>query len=508
MMSSGYYQHESRSGPHGGDHRIQKYDLLQENMTVPVTLLPEEAIFPMRSRSGTMDSGRPKKKIGLAALVVLTFYTVSGGPFGIEDIVRAGGPFYALMGFSLLIVWAIPEALITCELSTAMPEASGSVAWVEAAFGPWWAFQKGYLSWLSGVADNALYPILFLDCLLELFADDKGVPPLSGDESAVLKWLVVISVTLALTYLNYRGLDVVTEVAIVICLFSLLPFIIFCVLGAPHVDPSKWLVTPPGGLSGVDWRLLLNTFFWNINYWESAASFSGEVENPGKTFPRGIALAVLLVFLSTFIPVLIGTGASHDPYQEWTDGYFVHLSSEIVGPWLSYWMMIGGTLTTIGMFEAEMSSDAWLVAGMAERGILPAWLAERNAYGTPTWGILLSASGVILLCWMRFSEIVQLLNLLFCLGQVIEFMAFLELRRSQPDLARPYKIPLGFNAMCVVIAFPLLFIAIIISFSSARTLFLAFFVAMLGIPLHKLLTHFKVQYPSSFLGPRQESVRS
>lgn len=51
------------------------------------------------------------------------FSLVSGGPFGIEDIVRAGGPFYALLGFSLLLVWAVPEALVTAELSTAMPEA-------------------------------------------------------------------------------------------------------------------------------------------------------------------------------------------------------------------------------------------------------------------------------------------------------------------------------------------------------------------------------------------------
>ena len=67
------------------------------------------------------------KKLGLFGLVALIFYEVSGGPFGIEDIVKAGGPFYAITGFSLLLVWAIPEALITAELSTAMPEASGSV---------------------------------------------------------------------------------------------------------------------------------------------------------------------------------------------------------------------------------------------------------------------------------------------------------------------------------------------------------------------------------------------
>jgi len=243
-------------------HQTQDYDLL------PVG---GDGITVLRSRSGSAEGGgnsatspRPKK-IGLAALVVLTFYTVSGGPFGIEDIVRAGGPFYALLGFTLLLVWAVPEALITCELSTAMPEASGSVAWVEAAFGPWWAFQKGYMSWLSGVADNALYPILFLDCALELVTDESGATPLDWDESGGARWVLIILLTTALTYLNYRGLDVVTEVAIGICLFSLLPFAAFCVLGASQVDPARWLQAPPGGLAGVDWRLLLNTFFWFVN---------------------------------------------------------------------------------------------------------------------------------------------------------------------------------------------------------------------------------------------------
>ena len=58
------------------------------------------------------------------------------------------------------------------------------------------------------------------------------------------------------------------NVAIVVCLLSLMPFMVFCVCGSFQVDPSRWLEAPPGGLSGVDWRLLLNTFFWNINFWE------------------------------------------------------------------------------------------------------------------------------------------------------------------------------------------------------------------------------------------------
>jgi hypothetical protein len=99
--------------------------------------------------------------------VVLVFYGVSGGPFGVEPAVAAGvsdrvalgfcdgfvfelqltgscalqGPLIALLGFIVLpIAWSIPEALITAELSTAFPEASGFVAWVTTAYGPFWGF--------------------------------------------------------------------------------------------------------------------------------------------------------------------------------------------------------------------------------------------------------------------------------------------------------------------------------------------------------------------------------
>lgn len=57
-----------------------------------------------------------------------------------------------------------------------------------------------------------------------------------------------------------------------------------------------------------------------------------------------MALAVVLVFLSLLLPLLVGIGASPDTdnFDKWTDGYFVHLGIEIVGPWLGYWMTFAG----------------------------------------------------------------------------------------------------------------------------------------------------------------------
>jgi amino acid transporter len=204
-----------------------------------------------------------------------------------------------------------------------------------------------------------------------------------------------------------------------------------------------------------------------------------------------MGIAVLLVFFSAFLPILIGTGASKAPYSAWTDGYFVTLGGEIVGPWLSYWLMLASGLTNIGMFEAEMSSDAWQIAGMADRGILPSFLGTRNAYDTPTYGILLSASGILCLCWMSFSEVIDMLNLLFCFGQAIEFFAFLYLRIYKNDMPRPYRIPLGNVGCCLMTLFPLLFIGVIIYFSSLMALIVSTSLTLFGIVLFYLLQYAK-----------------
>lgn len=59
-----------------------------------------------------------------------------------QDAVSNGGPLLAIVGFVVLpIIWSVPEAMVTAELATAFPENSGYVAWVTAAFGPFWGFQ-------------------------------------------------------------------------------------------------------------------------------------------------------------------------------------------------------------------------------------------------------------------------------------------------------------------------------------------------------------------------------
>jgi amino acid transporter len=204
-----------------------------------------------------------------------------------------------------------------------------------------------------------------------------------------------------------------------------------------------------------------------------------------------MAWAILLVFVTLFVPILVATGASSRPYTEWTDGYFVDLGRQIAGPWLSYWLMFASALSNVGMFEAEMSSDSWQVAGMADRGILPSALSLRSQYDTPTFGILLSAGGVVCLGWMNFGEVVAMLNLLYCYSQLIEFAAFIQLRIAQPDLPRPYRIPMGTKGVIAMLSAPVAFICIVVYFSSYLAIALSIALTLLGTAMFYLLQEAK-----------------
>eukprot|EP00958_Prasinococcus_capsulatus_P020846 scaffold2761_cov391-Prasinococcus_capsulatus_cf.AAC.11 len=68
---------------------------------------------------------------------------------------------------------------------------------------------------------------------------------------------------------------------------------------------------------------------------------------------------------------------------------------------------------------------------------------DDDRFGTPTYGILLSALGVVVLGPLSFGSVVEMLNFLYCIAALLEFSAFVWLRHKRPDLQRPFKVPLG-----------------------------------------------------------------
>lgn len=71
-------------------------------------------------------------------------------------------------------------------------------------------------------------------------------------------------------------------------------------------------------------------------------------------------------------------------------------------------------LCTMKKMKCVKNNCEMQVAGMAEKGILPKVLGTRNKYGAPTYGIVMSATGIAALATLSFSEVAFLVESFSC----------------------------------------------------------------------------------------------
>src|SRR5208282_4155226 len=123
--------------------------------------------FPFHSR---------RRKMLFVPLVAATYFMVSGGPYGIEDILGGAGFLKAILILLILpFVWCLPTALMIGELASAIPAEGGFYVWVRRALGSFWGYQESWLSLTASVFDMALYPSIFVLYLGKLSSAMSGI---------------------------------------------------------------------------------------------------------------------------------------------------------------------------------------------------------------------------------------------------------------------------------------------------------------------------------------------
>src|SRR5450631_2613191 len=109
---------------------------------------------------------RVPRKVRLLPLIAATYFMVSGGPYGLEDILGGAGFGRAILILLILpIIWSLPTALMIGELASALPSEGGFYVWVRRALGPFWGYQEGWLSLSASVFDMAIYPAFVVSYL-------------------------------------------------------------------------------------------------------------------------------------------------------------------------------------------------------------------------------------------------------------------------------------------------------------------------------------------------------
>ena len=369
-------------------------------------------------------------KMLLLPLVAATYFMVSGGPYGIEDILGGAGYGIAiLIRLVLPFIWSLPTALMVGELASSIPADGGFYVWVRRAMGPFWGFQEGWLSLAASIFDMAIYPALFVSYL------GKLDPALTAGWGR-FGWALLVIVVCAAW--NLLGAPSVGNGSMVLFVLLLSPFAILAVLGFWHGFAFHPVVQWTQAHTEVGIATAIQVAMWNYMGWDNAATVADEVENPQRNYPRAMILATILVAVGYLIPLGAMAAAGFSP-TSFSTGDWADVAKTLGGQLLWLAVIAGGAMNGLGMFNALVLSYTRVPAAMAEDGMLPKVLARCNRHRVPWVSVLLCGTAWAAALSMPFERLISIDLVLYGSSLMLEFVALVVLRIREPNLKRPFK---------------------------------------------------------------------
>jgi amino acid transporter len=388
------------------------------------------------------------RKLSVLPLIAATFFMVSGGPYGLEELVQKIG-FERSVWILLLtpFIWSFPTALMLGELSSAIPEEGGFYVWVTRALGPFWGFQEAWLSFIASIFDMAIYPTLFVLYLGRLW------PWATESWHGVAIGAALIAVC---AVWNMFGSWVVGESSVALGIALLAPFAVMAIAAVCKSVPLAQRATQHAGgdlLGG------LVIAMWNYMGWDNASTVASEVKEPQKTYPLALLGAVALVTACYVLTVGAVWFSGVDP-SGWETGSWVNVGTGVAGEWLGLAVTIGGMICGGGMLNSLIMSYSRLPFVLAQDGYLPKVLTRTLANGAPWVAILACSVAWALSLGLSFERLVLIDVLLYGLSLLLEFTALAVLRMRAPEMPRPFRVPGGTFIAWMLGLFPALLLGL------------------------------------------------
>ena len=400
------------------------------------------------------------EKISVIALILL----ITGAIDSIRNL-----PATALFGASLIfffifsaIVFLIPVALVSAELSSTWSEEEGGIySWVKTAFGDNTAFFAIWLQWINTMV---WYPSIlsFIAGTLAYLIN----PDLAQNKAYLISTILIVY--WSLTFIGLSGLRAsaafasfcaVVGMILPMCLIILLA-IIWLVQGNPTAIAFNWHTMIPHWGDAQSW-VSLTAIMTSFLGMELAAVHVRNVYNPQRNFPRAMLASVVLI-LSTMIMGSLAIAIVLPPNQiSLVDGVMrafnaYHLKGFI--PIIIVLLLLG----SLGSMVNWIISPAKGLLLAADNGFLPHWLYRLNRHGVASRILVLQAILVTLLCggFLLFPSInaiywlfTDLSTELYIMMYVLMFCAAWRLKTKFSHLPRPFAIPgghAGYFFVCIL----------------------------------------------------------
>ena len=387
--------------------------------------------------SAVVHAGALKRTLGPAALWGLGVgYVISGEYFGWNLGLPLGGTYGMLAATLLVTVMYVCFVLSYAELACALPRAGGAFVYADRALGPLWGCLAGYAQAIEFVFAPPAIAMAIGAYLVQRFT---SVDPRA---LAVLAYLLFTAV-------NAWGVRQAALFELWVTVIAVAELLLFTAVTLPAFDFQAFSAEPlPHGWGGAFAALPFAMWFYLAI--EGVANVAEEARNPQRDIPFGFGAALATLVTLALLVFFAATGVGgwraivYGPHADQPSDAPLPLALRLMvgeGSWLYALLLSVGLFGLIASFHGILLSSARATMELGRVGYAPRLLGQVHiGSGTPRAALLCNlVVGLLAIASGTTSEII----ILACFGALMVYVtsmaSLLRLRRTEPDLPRPYR---------------------------------------------------------------------
>lgn len=387
----------------------------------------------------------------------------------------------------VMLSWFLGGLISVCagltgaELAAAIPETGGMLRYIERAYGKFASFLLGWAQVIIYFPANvAALSIIFGTQFKNLFGLSDGT---------VVPIAIVAAISIMLiNFLGSKAGGMLQSVTLVCKLLPLAAIVIFGLLRQGDVSVSLFPVqagASAGGFAPALGAGLLATMF-AYDGWIHVGNIAGELKNPARDLPRAIAggiLGIMVVYLLVNFAYLRTLPIDQLAGNE-------NASMEVAG---RIFGGMGGKIVTIGILISVYGTiNGYTMTGMrlpytmGKEKTLPFsnQLSKLNKNSVPyIAGVLELIIAIIMMLVGGFDMLTDMLIFVIWIFYTLVFIAVIKLRKTEPDLVRPYKVPL-YPVIPIIATLGGLFILVMTLLTQFTLAMIGILITAIGIPFY------------------------
>lgn len=388
-----------------------------------------------------MENKGLQKNLGMAAaLSTVVGMVIGGGVFFKPQAVYSatgGAPGLGILAWVLAGIMTITAGLTAAEVSAAIPKTGGMMTYISEIYGK-------KLGFLTGWMQTVLFFPATIAALAVIFAEQAT--GLMGNPE--LKLPLAVGIILLVAALNTLGSKTGGAIQTVSTVCKLIPLVLIMVFGFIKGSGQNEILTPLVGegisIGGVLGQLLIAVLF-AYDGWINVGALAGEMKNPGKDLPKAIVggLSLVMAVYLTINLAYLWVAPAHELASVAAPAALV--AEKIFGP-------VGGKIITVGILISVFGAlNGYILTGpriaytLASQKTLPGYnfLSKLNNAQSPANAtIAMAILSALYALSGQFNLLTDLSIFAIWIFYVLTFIGVIKLRKDQPNLHRPYKVPL------------------------------------------------------------------